>query len=111
MPFEERTVKSNEEIEALQRLSGQTSLPLLTIGSQQLKGYGGRRVVAVPRRGRLPQEQQPARGLPQRAGPRPLMALQPARPRAACGCCTVAAQRNPRPGPPSAGRNPAGIKF
>jgi glutaredoxin len=40
IPFEERTVKSNEEIEALQRLSGQTSLPLLTIGSQQLKGYG-----------------------------------------------------------------------
>jgi glutaredoxin len=39
VPFDERTVKSQEDIAALQRLSGQTSLPLLTIATQQLKGY------------------------------------------------------------------------
>lgn len=39
IPFTERTVNSNEDIEALQRLSGSNSLPLLTIGGQQLKGY------------------------------------------------------------------------
>ncbi len=39
VPFAEKTVKSGEDIEALQRLSGETSLPFATIGSQQLKGY------------------------------------------------------------------------
>lgn len=39
IPFDERTIKSNEDVEALQRLSGQASLPLLSIGTQQLKGF------------------------------------------------------------------------
>jgi glutaredoxin len=39
IPFDERTVKSSEDIAALERLSGRNGLPLLTIGSQQLKGY------------------------------------------------------------------------
>jgi len=39
VPFDERTVKSNDDVEALKRLSGDNSLPLLTIGAQQLKGY------------------------------------------------------------------------
>jgi glutaredoxin len=39
VPFAERTVSTNEDSEALQRISGGTSLPLLTIGSQQIKGF------------------------------------------------------------------------
>ena len=39
VPFAERTVKTNQDNEALQRLTGQNSLPLLTIGSQQVKGF------------------------------------------------------------------------
>ncbi len=39
IPYVEKTVTSNEDIEALQRIAGDNSLPLLTIGSQQLKGY------------------------------------------------------------------------
>ncbi|MDN4587646.1 NrdH-redoxin [Xenophilus aerolatus] len=39
IPFDERTVKSSEDIAALERLSGRNGLPLLTIGSQQLKGF------------------------------------------------------------------------
>ena len=39
IPFSERTVNTNDDIEALQRLSGSTSLPFLTIGGQQMKGY------------------------------------------------------------------------
>lgn len=39
VPFTEKTVTSNDDIEALQRLSGDGSLPLLSIGSQQLKGF------------------------------------------------------------------------
>ena len=39
VPFTEKTVSSNEDVQALQRISGETSLPFLTIGSQQLKGF------------------------------------------------------------------------
>ena len=39
IPFQERTVNGNQDVEALQKLSGQTSLPLLTIGTQQLPGF------------------------------------------------------------------------
>ena len=39
IPFSERTVTTNEDVQALQRLSGDASLPFATIGGQQLKGY------------------------------------------------------------------------
>jgi len=39
VPFAEKTVITNEDAQALQRLSGDNSLPFLTIGSQQLKGF------------------------------------------------------------------------
>lgn len=39
IPFAERTVSSNEDIEALQRLTGDTSLPVITIGAQRIKGF------------------------------------------------------------------------
>lgn len=39
IPFAEKTVTSAEDTQALQRISGDNSLPFLTIGSQQLKGY------------------------------------------------------------------------
>lgn len=39
IPFTERTVNTAEDVESLQRLSGESSLPFLTIGSQQIKGF------------------------------------------------------------------------
>ena len=39
IPFAEKTVSSSQDAQALQRLSGDTSLPFMTIGSQQLKGF------------------------------------------------------------------------
>jgi glutaredoxin len=39
IPFTERTVSSNEDIAAFKKLSGDTSMPLATIATQQLKGY------------------------------------------------------------------------
>ena len=39
VPFAEKTVITNEDTQALQRLSGDNSLPFMTIGSQQLKGF------------------------------------------------------------------------
>lgn len=38
VPFTERTVSTPQDIEYLQRLSGETSLPFLTIGGQRIKG-------------------------------------------------------------------------
>src|SRR5450830_1687637 len=39
VPFAEKTVTTAEDSEALQRISGESSLPFLTIGSQQIKGF------------------------------------------------------------------------
>ena len=39
IPFSEKTVSTNEDIASLKRLAGVASLPVLTIGQQQLKGY------------------------------------------------------------------------
>ena len=39
IPFTEKTVSSPEDAEALLRLSGESALPLLTIGAQQIKGW------------------------------------------------------------------------
>lgn len=39
IPFSEKTVSSAEDVEAFKRLSGDLSLPLVSIGSQRLKGF------------------------------------------------------------------------
>src|SRR6478735_5512200 len=39
IPFAEKTVTTNEDIEALKRMAGTPTLPFLTIGGQQLKGF------------------------------------------------------------------------
>ena len=39
IPFTEKTVATPEDSQALKRLSGDPSLPLLTIGTQQLRGF------------------------------------------------------------------------
>jgi glutaredoxin len=39
IPYSEKTIETPQDGEALKRLSGEASLPFLTIGSQQIKGY------------------------------------------------------------------------
>jgi glutaredoxin len=39
VPFSERTVSTQEDIEQLQKIAGGNSIPLLTVGSQRIKGY------------------------------------------------------------------------
>ncbi|HVZ43008.1 MAG TPA: glutaredoxin family protein [Ramlibacter sp.] len=39
IPFTEKMVTTNEDLEALQRLSGALTLPFITIGGQQIKGF------------------------------------------------------------------------
>lgn len=112
IPFEERTVKSNADIEALQRLSNQNALPLLTIGSQQLKGFSDVEwsqyldAAGYPKSNSLPAGY--------RNGPvRPLVAQQ-ATP-APRGGEAPAPAAQPAPPPPASSEptpsNPAGIKF
>ena len=39
IPFAEKTVSTNEDIDALKRIAGVATLPVLSVGTQQLKGY------------------------------------------------------------------------
>ncbi len=77
VPFTERTVNSNEDGEALQRISGETTLPFGTIGSQQLKGFSDVEwtqyldAAAYPKTSVLPATYK-------LAAPRPLVASKPA---------------------------------
>ncbi|MDM0105734.1 DUF4124 domain-containing protein [Variovorax sp. J22R24] len=111
VPFEERTVRTNEDISALQRLSSQNSLPVLTIGTQQLKGFSDAEwsqyldAAGYPKAAQLPAgyRNSPAQ---------PLVALQPA---AQPAEATPAPAARPAPAPAAANgptpSNPAGIKF
>jgi len=113
IPFEERTVKSNADIEALQRLSNQNALPLLTIGSQQLKGFSDVEwsqyldAAGYPKSNSLPAGY--------RNGPvRPLVAQQ-ATPAPRGAEAPAQAAQPVAPPPPASSEptpsNPAGIKF
>jgi len=112
VPFDERTVKSNEDVAALQRLSGQSSLPLLTIGSQQLKGFGDAEWSQYLDAAGYPKSSQLPAGW--RNGPaQPLVAQQPAAepaPAAAAPAPAPAAEVPAAASGPTPS-NPAGIRF
>jgi glutaredoxin len=123
IPFTERTVKSNEDVQALQRLAGDASLPLLTVGSQQLKGYSdvewGQYLDAAgyPKTSQLPRGYEAPAPSPLVAVERPAPA-QPARPAAAepeVKIDAVNTRARPAPATPIApqpnAENPAGIRF
>lgn len=108
IPFAEKTVTKPEDVESLKRLSQTTSLPLLTVGTHQLKGFAAAEwqqylsFAGYPQTSQLPATyRNPA--------PAPLVALQapvtPAAP-ASAPQPTVPAVRLPPPPP-----NPAGIRF
>jgi Domain of unknown function (DUF4124) len=108
VPFTEKTIESNEDIESLRRLMGDASLPSATIGGQQLKGFSDQEwtqyldAAAYPKASVLPANfRNPA--------PTPMVARAPAAAPAA------AATPAPAPAPAAAAApapaNPAGIKF
>lgn len=114
VPFTERTVSTNEDIDALQRLSGSTSLPFGTIGGQRLSGFSDAEwsqyldAAGYPKQSQLPSNyrQPPAT---------PLVAVKAVEPTAAASAAPArapAAQRPParvNEGPTPS--NPAGIRF
>ena len=111
VPFVEKTVNTNEDIQALQRLGGESSLPFLMIGSQQLKGFSDAEwsqfldAAGYPKSSVLPASYR-------QAAATPLVTVAPvAIPTAAAA--PRAAPQIPRPAPPvaPAANNPAGIRF
>ena len=114
VPFTERTVNSNDDIDALKRLSGATSLPFGTIGGQQLSGFSDVEwtqyldAAGYPKQSRLPAGyRQPAAA--------PLVAVQPPPPAPRADATAPprarAASRPAAPAPATRARNPAGIVF
>lgn len=117
VPFAERSVTSPADGEALRRLAGDQSLPLLTVGGQQVKGYSdiewGQFLDAAgyPKSSVLPSGyRNPA--------PAPLVATTEAAPAAAPTQAAAPAAPRPRPAtattpgaPAPINDNPAGIKF
>ena len=109
VPFVEKTVGTQPDAEALERLSGGKSLPFATIGSQSLQGFAAAEwsryldAAAYPAQSQLPATYQaPA--------PSPLVAVVPARaptPPAA----ERPAQRVQPAAPAAPAANPGGIQF
>lgn len=111
VPFSEKTVTSAQDADALQRLSGSTSLPFLTIGAQHVAGFSSAEwtqylsAAGYPERSKLPAGfRSPAATpltLPEKsaANDTPAPAAQASRP--------AAGPVAPRPNP----GNPAGIQF
>lgn len=109
VPFAEKTVTTLEDSQALQRLSGENSLPFATIGGQQLKGFSDAEwtqflnAAGYPAASVLPSTYRQSAATPLvvvAAAPSPVAApASPAR---------VAAP-SPQPAPVTA--NPSGIRF
>ena len=107
IPFAERTVTTNDDIEALKRLAGAASLPFLTIGGQQIKGFSEAEWGQFLDAAGYPKTSQLPPGYVQRAAT-PLVVLQePQLARPASPATPSAAA----PAPPPPADNPAGIKF
>jgi len=114
VPFTERTVNTNEDIDALQRISGDTNLPFGTIGGQQLKGFSDVEwtqfldAAGYPKTSQLPQNFRVA-------GATPLVAAKaapaPAPQANAAPAAPPAAAPRPAAAPAPSSTNPTGITF
>jgi len=110
IPFAEKTVTTNEDIQALQRLSGESVMPFLTIGSQQLKGFSDAEwtqfldAAGYPKSSVLPASYRQAAAAPLVTVSAPPAAAPVARSDAARPAAPLAA-------PPPPADNPAGIRF
>lgn len=110
IPFTEKTVQTAEDVQALQRISGENSLPFLSVGVQQIKGYSEAEWVQFLNAAGYPQTSALPSGYRNPAAT-PLAALQKPAPAA------PAEDRSPPlpalSSPPSAqnASNPAGIIF
>ncbi len=114
IPYVEKTIDTPQDAEALQRLSGELTLPFLTIGGQQIKGYSDTEwtqfldAAGYPRQSALPSGYR-------RPAPSPLVAVSaesaPAAAVAPASGTVPAPSEVPVQPPPAQSQNPAGIRF
>lgn len=112
VPFTERTVTTNEDTDYLKRLTGENSLPFLTIGTQKIKGMSDLEwtqyldAAGYPKTSLLPSSYK-------NTAPTPLVSIQKSEPPAAPKAAEKpTAQEAPRPSAPAFNpANPAGIQF
>jgi glutaredoxin len=114
VPFSERTVQTNADLDALKKLSGQENLPFATIGSQHLKGFGEDswtqylKAAGYPAQSTLPANYRAPAPMPLTT---PALADKPKPSEPAVRAPTSAAtQTTPPPGTPTP-NNPAGLRF
>ena len=108
IPFTEKTVTTNEDIEALRRLAGSPTLPVATIGGQQLRGYSQQEWAQYLDAAGYPQTSQLPPGF-RRPPAAPMVAVMPARPASTPRPATASAPPVP-PLPPTTPYN-GGIRF
>lgn len=112
IPFSEKTVITNEDSLALKRISGESMLPFLTIGSQQLKGFSDAEwgqfldAAGYPKASVLPASYRQAAATPLVTVNAPAAAAPAAAP-AARPAAPVANTTPTTPAP----SNPSGIRF
>ncbi|MGC4365453.1 glutaredoxin domain-containing protein [Hydrogenophaga sp. R2] len=117
IPYVERTVTTPEDAAALTRLTGEPTVPVLTIGAQQIKGYSdvqwGQYLDAAgyPKQSQLP-------SIYRRPQPEPLVAVQSALQPAAPNGAAQASPPSASQGPAASSRPaeipvqpPSGIRF
>jgi glutaredoxin len=109
VPFTERTISSNDDLASLQRLSGQSSLPFLTIGGQKINGFSSEEWVQYLDAAGYPKTSQLSSAY-RNPPASPLVAVQQP---AAKQDNKPDALASPAPSslPAAGGSNPAGIKF
>ena len=115
VPFSEKTVKTEADMAALQSLSGEAVLPLLTIGGQRLKGFSSAEwtqflnAADYPKSSVLLPSYRMPRPLPLAAEP-----LLPTSPASGEGSKPKAVMPTPAARPaqtPAADSNPASVKY
>lgn len=108
VPFSEKTVATAQDADALQGLSGATSLPFLTIGAQHVAGFSASEwtqylnAAGYPERSRLPASYHPPAATPLTVPEKPAAPEAPA-PATQPAAVPMAPAPNPN--------NPAGIQF
>ena len=112
IPFTERSVNTPEDAEALTRISGEASLPFLTVGGQKIKGYSDTEwaqyldAAGYPSASKLPSSYRNSPATPLVALQKPATPVQAdTAPEASRATATQPAARIDN------GSNPAGIRF
>lgn len=114
VPYSERTVNTNEDNDALQRISSDNALPFGTIGGQQLKGFSDVEwtqyldAAGYPKTSQLPTNYRRAAATPLVAVKAPEQATQGAAPQANA---PQAPPQDPQPRNGPSPSNPTGIQF